>query len=498
MTYARLVLLCVLVAGCGGGGSNDTPPDPGSTDTTAPSVPQGLTATAGSGTAIALAWQASTDTDSGVGGYRVFRDGASAPIATVTSTGYTDTGLSPATEYSYTVRAFDNVSPPNESANSQTASATTLQTPPPDLSLTTEPAFPNLPNFDRPVLLQQAPGDAARWYVVEQAGRVLWFDNDQGVTTTHVFADISARVRSGGEMGLLGMAFHPGYPADPRVYLSYTSDAGGLVSRISEFRTQDGGQTLDAGAEVILLTVAQPTTVHKGGNVVFGPDGNLYIGFGDGGAGGNGQDLLTLLGKVLRIDVNGSTGAARYRIPAGNPHTDNSLCTAGTGNQPCPEIFAYGFRNPWRWSFDRATGDLWVGDVGQSSLEEVDRVSVGGNYGWRCFEGTQVFNSDCGPNATSSLPPVAQYGRDAGRSITGGYVYRGNEIPALFGRYVFADFSTGRIWSIPGNTAPTRTVQVDEALVSTGMGISSFAQDVNGELYVVDYGGTLHRLRPGD
>ncbi len=180
-----------------------------------------------------------------------------------------------------------------------------------------------------------------------------------------------------------------------------------------------------------------------------------------------------------------------------NPYAGNALCSTGTGTGSCPEIYAYGFRNPWRWSFDRATDDLWVADVGQGALEEVDRVTAGGNFGWRCFEGTQPYNSDCGPTAASSLPPVAQYGRDAGQSITGGYVYRGDAITALIGRYVFADFISGRLWSIPANTAPTVVITAADSLAATGLSIASFGQDLDGELYIVDLGGTLHRLVPG-
>jgi len=369
------------------------------------------------------------------------------------------------------------------------------------VTLATERAFPALPEFSSPVLLVQAPGNAATWYVVEQAGVVRAFDNRADVASSRAYVDISARVRSGGEQGLLGLAFHPGFPVDPRAYLSYTNASSGLVSRISEFRTRDGGVTLDPASETVVLTVSQPATNHNGGNIAFGPDGFLYIGFGDGGGGGdtwdpfgNGQNLQTTLGKMLRIDVDGTTGAIPYRIPLGNPHAGNALCNAGASGQACPEIYAYGFRNPWRWSFDRGSGELWVGDVGQGALEEVDRVVLGGNYGWRCFEGTNSFNPNCGPNAASSLPPVAQYGRSVGQSITGGYVYRGSAIPALVERYVFADFVTGRIWHVARDTPATLTVTGG---FDTGLSISSFGEGADGELYVVDYGGALHRLVAG-
>jgi glucose/arabinose dehydrogenase len=300
------------------------------------------------------------------------------------------------------------------------------------------------------------------------------------------------------------MAFHPSYPTNPRVYFSYTAQVdGSLVSRISAFETRDGGASLDPVSETILLTVAQPAANHNGGHLAFGPhDGLLFAGFGDGGGGGdpwgaigNGQNLNTVLGKLLRIDVDGVTSpSVPYRIPQGNPHAGNAPCNAGTGSQPCPEIFAFGFRNPWRWSFDRADHDLWVGDVGQGALEEVDRVVAGGNYGWRCLEGTRSYNPDCGPNAGTSLAPVAEYDHAAGQSITGGYVYRGAAIAGLQGRYVFGDFMTGRLWHIAGDQVPTRTMTAG-AGTATGLAIASFAEDAAGELYIVDYGGTLHRVR---
>ncbi len=320
------ILLSLLLAGCGGGddnGGGSPLPGPDPADTTAPSVPQAVAATAQSATEILIEWQASTDAGSGVAGYRVFRDGGATAVATVTATRYSDTGLAPATRYTYTVRAFDSATPANESADSTSAETTTPPAPVAELSVTTERVFASLPNFANPVAMLQAPADASRWFVVEQAGRVRDFDAQPGVTSTRVFIDIRTRVRSGGELGLLGMAFHPAFPSDPRVYLSYTNDSSGLVSRISEFRSTDGGRTLDPSSELVVLTVPQPAANHNGGNIVFGPDGNLYIGFGDGGdAGdpwgpiGNGQNLATLLGKMLRIDIRGATGDVPYRIPA--------------------------------------------------------------------------------------------------------------------------------------------------------------------------------------
>jgi glucose/arabinose dehydrogenase len=359
-------------------------------------------------------------------------------------------------------------------------------------SLGVERVFPLLA-FSQPVAMLQAPGDATRWFVVEQAGRVRVFANSQQAAAMDTFADVSDRVTAGGERGLLGMAFHPDFPIDPRVFLSYTNEtAGALVSRVSAFVLAIDG-SIDETSEKILLRIAQPQGNHNGGQVAFGPDGFLYAGLGDGGGGfdphgaiGNGQRMTTLLGKMLRIDVSPALG---YDVPLNNPFAGAPQCGAGgTGAQPCPEIYASGFRNPWRWSFDG--GVLWVGDVGQSQREELDRVVRGGNYGWRCFEGTRDTGLACG-TAPNLLPPVAEYGRGVGESVTGGFVYRGSAIEDLFGRYVFGDFVSGRLMHVPADAAPTRTLV---AGFETGLNISSFGRDAAGDLYVVHYGGELYRV----
>jgi len=504
------------------------PPPP---DTTAPTVPQGLTATAQSTTAIALSWTASTDAGTGVAGYRVYRDGGGTPIANVTTTSYTDMGLGVASTHSYTVRAFDGATPANESALSAAVSETTLAAPPvsgldsrpsnttclagaaPAQSLAVQRVFPNLGSFTQPIALLHEPGNDARWYVVQKTGSVRVFDNTSSVATSREFIDVSSLLNSNpsssnDERGLLGMAFHPDYPANPRVYLFYTGTASGLglVDRVSEFRTLDGGQTLSLGTELVLFNVDDPEDNHNGGNIMFGPDEYLYIGIGDGGSGGdphgsigNGQRLTTLLGKMLRIDVANSNSTTTYAIPDDNPYFGNARCNVnGTGAANCPEIYAYGLRNPWRWSFDRESGELWLNDVGQGALEEVDRITRGGNYGWRCFEGDQDYNPDnCGPNAGSAIDPIAQYGRGAGQSTTGGYVYRGSAIPNLVGRYVFGDFATGNLWHIARDTPPPTLTLDENDADSTGLNIASFAEDMAGELYIVHLGGTIHRIVAG-
>jgi glucose/arabinose dehydrogenase len=371
----------------------------------------------------------------------------------------------------------------------------------PQVALRVERVFTRL-NFSAPVAMLQAPNDASRWFVVEQRGVVRVFNNDPNATATSVFMfiDISSRVTFNGELGLLGMAFHPRFPDDPRVYLFYShTEAGVLLSRISVFRSTDGGLTLDPTNEQILLSVRKPNGEgnHNGGNLAFGPDTLLYAGLGDGGGGndqhgtiGNAQSTNTVHGKMLRINVESQSG---YNIPPSNPFAGNDRCNTDDvpRTAPCPEIFALGFRNPFRWSFDRSTGQLWVGDVGQNAIEEVDRVDLGGNYGWRCFEGTRNTGLGCG-NLGPNFFPVAQYGRSVGITVIGGYVYRGSRLPGLVGRYIFGDFGSGLIFNIDANAQPVLEITTG---FSSGLSISSFAEDVAGELFVLDYvSGQLFRI----
>ncbi len=354
--------------------------------------------------------------------------------------------------------------------------------------------------FKEPVLMLQPPGDDSRWFVVEKGGLIHTFPNDPGVTLDDVetFADLRNAVNASfSESGLLGMAFHPDFADNGQVFLSYTASGTStpLESVVSRF-TVDGGGRLDLLSEEPVLTLPQPNANHNGGNIVFGPDGLLYIGLGDGGGandpGENGQDPTTLLGAILRLDVDGGTP---YAIPADNPFANNSQCTDGKGQLECPEIFAWGFRNPWRFSFDAATGELWAGDVGQNQWEEIDRVELSGNYGWDEREGAHCFEPPTGCSL-DNLDPITEYSHALGISVTGGYVYRGSAIPNLVGFYVFGDFGSGRIWAVPSDSEP---VVEPEELSDTPLSISSFAQDNAGELYVVDFGnGTLHRIVEGE
>jgi uncharacterized repeat protein (TIGR03806 family) len=366
----------------------------------------------------------------------------------------------------------------------------------PDLGISVERSFAAL-SFDQPLFMLQAPHDPSRWFVLEKTGQVRVFDNDAGTAAAGTFLDLSGLVNSASEGGLLGLAFAPDFAATGIAYLSYTRTrpgGSGMQSVISRFTSVDGGLTLDPGSEQVLLTVHQPFNNHNGGGIKFGPDGFLYIGLGDGGSSGdpqnNAQDTSNLLGAFLRIDVS---GAGDYTIPPGNPFAGNARCDTGQGAAACPEILAWGLRNPWRFSFDRHTGRLWAGDVGQNAREEINLIEPGGNYGWRFREGFACFNppTDC-PSA-GLVDPVIDYPHTDGRSVTGGYVYRGTELPALQGRYVFGDFISGRIW----------VLEADEdgdygkvEIAHTGHSISSFGEGADGELYVVDFAGGLYQLRP--
>jgi len=375
-------------------------------------------------------------------------------------------------------------------------------------TLSTPRVFENLA-FDSPVALKQAPNDASRWFVVEQGGRIRTFVNDPAVATTDDFIDLSSRVHFEGEAGLLGMAFHPDFATNGRVFLNFTDLSGDQIRSVTaEFTSRDGGQTLDPASERDLLTVHKPQANHNGGNIEFGPDGFLYIGLGDGGGSGDprerAQDPHVVLGKMLRIDVDNRPGGTPYGIPSGpegNPFEGNALCNDdGTSGQNCPEIYALGFRNPWRWSFDRQSGDLWLSDVGQADWEEIDFVELGKNYGWDSREGAHCFEPASGCPTAGLTDPVAEYGHDIGFSVIGGYVYRGGQATEKAGRYVFGDLG-GMIASLAPDGAGGFEVEqmVEQGCAPEGasgeLQISSFAEDLDSELYVLDYGrGEILRL----
>ncbi len=349
-------------------------------------------------------------------------------------------------------------------------------------------AFPNL-SFTRPVDLQHAGDQTNRLYVVEQAGIIKSFENDTQVATAQTFLDISERVRdNGNEEGLLGLAFHPDYETNGYFFVNYTaSDPRRTV--ISRFSVNpENPEEADDTSELVILEVAQPYGNHNGGQIVFGPDKYLYIAIGDGGSAGdpmkNGQNRSTLLGTIARIDIDTQQGDLNYGIPSDNPF-------AGLGAPVRGEIFAYGLRNPWRMSFDAATGDLWAGDVGQNEFEEIDIITRGGNYGWNAREGETCFEPKENCPTEDLIDPVITYGRSSGGSVTGGYVYRGSAIPEFFGKYFYADYSSGRIWMI---TMDGNSMVENTELSNTNLHISSFGVDQNNELYICAFDGRIYRL----
>ncbi len=370
-------------------------------------------------------------------------------------------------------------------------------------------AFPGI-TFTGPLKMLQAPGDPSNFYVVERgSGATATAKVKVLPKTAKSAADVkdfaTLSVNATGEGGLLSMAFHPDWQKNHTVFFSYTrtfsaakgdtipkrpngtaEPQSGLTSVIAKAVSTDGGLTV--GAPVEILTRSQPYTNHDGGDMAFGPDGYLYFGFGDGGSGndpeGSGQRLDTVLGKMIRIDVD---GAAPYTIPKTNPFASST----GTEKK---EIFAWGLRNPWRWSFDRATGDLWLGDVGQSTWEEIDKIELGGNYGWTTCEGFHKRGDTQNLCATPGLrDPIVEHPRSEASSITGGYVYRGKAIPSLIGAYVYGDFVSGNVWAIPDGVKGKPT----PILIATKMGnLAAFAEDADGELYTVQLFGPIQKLVP--
>jgi glucose/arabinose dehydrogenase len=347
--------------------------------------------------------------------------------------------------------------------------------------------------LDSPVYVTSARDGTGRTFIVEQTGRIRVIKN--GVLLPTPFLDLSGAVSTGSEQGLLGLAFHPSYKRNGLFFVNFTRADGDTVIYRYRASTTNPDVAVRSTARRI-MTVDQPYANHNGGMIAFGPDGYLYIGMGDGGSGGDpgnrAQRLDSLLGKILRINVNGSTSTRNYLIPSSNPYV---------GRYGRNEIWSRGVRNPWRFSFDRRTGDLWIGDVGQKRYEEIDRArntststsrGRGVNFGWRVMEGRHCYNPATGCNKAGKRLPVVEYSHSEGCSVTGGYVYRGAEIPSLYGRYVFADYCSGKIWTVPSGGASPLTKRL---LIDTDMMISSFGESARGELYVVDHRGAVYRFR---
>ncbi|MFQ5610544.1 MAG: PQQ-dependent sugar dehydrogenase [Anaerolineae bacterium] len=358
--------------------------------------------------------------------------------------------------------------------------------------------------FSQPVDIAQA-GDE-RLFIVEQAGAIQIISD--GTTLDTSFLDITALVLNGGERGLLGLAFHPDYTDNGFFYVNYTCRAAASANCdndgdtiIARYTVSGGDPNLaDPNSAQIILVVGQPFSNHNAGDLNFGPDGYLYIGLGDGGSGGDpgnrAQNPGQLLGKMLRIDVDNQANGKQYAIPPGNPFI--------TDPNTLDEIWAFGLRNPWRFSFDRTTGDMFIADVGQNTIEEISyqaaTTPAGLNFGWRCKEGANDFNTSDAPCddpnfANNLIDPIGQYDHDLGCSVTGGYVYRGSRYPVLFGYYLFADYCSGNIWSLfpDGNGGWGQTLLADP----TGSdAYSTFGEGIDGELYLADHNsGVIYHIR---
>jgi glucose/arabinose dehydrogenase len=384
---------------------------------------------------------------------------------------------------------------------STTASASAAATP----AGSTIPPLPTGPDrlavelvaagMSEPIGIASAPDGSGRLYVSERAGRIRVIEA-HGTLRAEAFVDLSGRVQGGGERGLLGLVFHPDYQRNGRLFVHYSRRGDGATV-VSELLAAPDHRTALASSERVVLSLAQPFANHNGGQLAFGPDGYLYIGLGDGGSGGdplgNAQNLDVLLGKILRIDVDGTPAAGRpYAIPPSNPFASGGI-RPGDGR---PEIWAYGLRNPWQFSFDPSSGDLYIGDVGQGAWEEVDRQpsdSAGGeNYGWSVMEGRHCYRQDC--DQTGYVKPIAEYGHDQGCSITGGHVYRGTAQPELVGVYVFADYCSGLLFTLQvdeGTTSP-------KVVLDSGLRVTAFGVDQAGEIYLADLaGGAVYRVVVG-
>jgi len=343
-------------------------------------------------------------------------------------------------------------------------------------------ATPVLSGLEGALLVTGRPGDP-RLLVVEQRGLIRTIADGRLEGTP--FLDLRGVTEARGERGLLGLAFHPRHRSNGLLYVNYTDFDG--ATQVVEYRATDAG-VADPDSARELLSVEQPFSNHNGGHLAFGPDGMLYIGLGDGGSGGdpddNGQRLDTLLGSILRIDVdNRGADGQPYAIPLDNPFVDQADAR--------PEIWAYGLRNPWRFSFDAQTGHLWIGDVGQDEFEEINRVvatreDAGANFGWNRFEANAPFDSQ-GREVTGgqATPPVAQYGRESGCSVTGGHVYRADAVPDLDGRYVYGDFCTGRIWTLNAGDDPGQPSEITDSLGGPLTNLTSFGVDNDGNLFAV-------------
>ena len=351
---------------------------------------------------------------------------------------------------------------------------------------------PMVSGLSAPVVATNAGDGSNRIFIVQQGGQILVYHQDTQTLNSTPFLNVSGLINCCGEQGLLGLAFDPHYSTNGYFYIVYTNTNNVGDDVLYRYHVSANPDVADASSAQLLLTVGEPESNHNGGNIAFGPDGYLYFGLGDGGGGGdqhgtcgNGQNKNTLLGKMLRINVDSTFP---YAIPSDNPYAVSGGLS---------EIWAYGLRNPWRFSFDRSTGDLYIGDVGQNTEEEIDFQPTGAaggrNYGWHIMEGNRSFqpaSGPCAPLSSNYVPPVAIYDHgtndSTGCAVTGGYVYRGSTFPGLVGVYLYGDYCSGKLWGLYRDAG---NQWVNTFIANTGYNISAFGQDEAGELYILDYGG---------
>ena len=493
--------ISLMLASCGGGGGSSTPNTGGGggTPTVDDSTPNTFSFATHSDSALASWIESAAITISGIniaspisianGEYRINSGGYTASAGTVVAGSTVTVRVMSPSELDQSTAATLTVGGINADFVVNTGSfitresnLTCLAPQHPegnDSGIQLTVAFPNIA-IDALVGLYQSPGDSSRWYALSQKGRVYWFDNSRAASQVNDYADFTGLVRYSGEQGLLGMAFDPQYATNGRVYFSYVNrQSQSVIVRL----THQNNLPLDVTNATQLLTLAQPASNHNGGHIAFGPDGYLYIGFGDGGGSGdtynNGQNTQSLHGTIMRVDVSGDT----MTVPDDNPFVGNSAVL--------DEIYAYGLRNPWRYSFDSQTGDLWLGDVGQDNYEEIDIVKRGDNLGWPIMEGYRCYDStSC--DMTNLTLPVDAYNHISGDcSVTGGYVYRGQSIPALQGHYIHGDFCTGTVRTVVKEADESYSSAI---LLYSGLNIASFAQGADGEVLAVALSGQIYKF----
>lgn len=360
--------------------------------------------------------------------------------------------------------------------------------------ITYENAFPKLPPMSAATAMVQTPKDDSFWVLALREGEVVTFKNSETANAQDVktMLNISSKVDVRAEMGMTGVALHPDYPSDNRLFVVYNNSRKNGQSTLASYKVDTKTRKADPASEEVLLTLDQEAQHHNGGHIGFDKNNYLYVTFGDGGFNmGDSQNLKNLYGSILRIDVSTSP----YKIPQDNPFNQKqALCKSGKGSKNCPEIYAYGFRNPWRFSFDKKTGDLWVTDVGEESYEEINLVKAGKNYGWPHMEGPDCFdNKPC--DKTKFVPPFSGYDYEGQQSIVGGYVYRGNSSPAMQGHYIFGDSFESTYYSV-NTSSDGKKIQKQ---FNSGRKIVTLAEGNDGEIYIVnfegDYADLVYRLK---